>query len=162
MIKSIFFSLLLVCSMAGIILAQQNKPAFITEIERTFREKESEWKIERNNVQSEMGFFKQETVFRSGKVQAAVSITVWQREENAKDVFEATSKAFDNTRGAGAIKKSLPNLGDENYIWTNRRSNAWPTIQFRKGKVYVTVFAPSVIIAKRFAQHVVEQIPPAN
>ena len=158
MVKTICFSLLLIFSLTGNILAQE-KPAFIAEIERVFQEKEPGWKVERRNVHSESSFFTQETVFKSGRFQAAVSITIWSREKDARDVFEATATAFDNTNGAHKTKNSLPNLGDENYMWVNRQSNAWPYIQFRKGRVNVTVFAPSIAIAKRFAQHVVKQIP---
>ncbi len=155
--KYISILLLLICYSTGNILAQ-DKPTFIVEIERVFQEKEPRWKIERKNVQNESSFFKEEIVFRSGKVQAAVSIGSWQREKDAHDVFEGEAIAFNNTMGARRIKKRLPNLGDENYIWTNRGSEAWPMIKFRKGKVYVTVFAPNVAVAKRFAQYIAKQI----
>jgi hypothetical protein len=84
---------------------------------------------------------------------------VWKREKDAAEVFAAQSLAFDNTGGRRMVKNSLPKLGDENYIWTHRGSTAWPMIKFRKGKVFVTVFAPSVPVAKRFAQHVLGQMP---
>ena len=51
-------------------------------------------------------------------------------------------------------------MGDENYIWLNRGSNAWPTIRFRRGRVEVSVYAPSVVAAKRFAGYVLEKLPP--
>jgi hypothetical protein len=59
----------------------------------------------------------------------------------------------------GMVKNTLPNLGDENHIWTHPDSEVWPVIRFRKGKVNIEIFAPSVTIAKRFAQHVLEQLP---
>jgi hypothetical protein len=56
------------------------------------------------------------------------------------------------------MKRSLPKVGDENYMWTNPHSTVWPTIKFRKGRILVTVFAPTVAIAKRFAYHVLKEI----
>jgi len=56
------------------------------------------------------------------------------------------------------VKTTLAGLGDENYMWTNRSNDSWPTIYFRKGSVVVMVFAPSVAVAKRFAQYALEQI----
>ncbi len=156
--KYISILLLLIIYSTGNVMAH-DKPSFIVEIERVFQEKESRWKIERKNVQNESSFFKEDIVFRLGKVQAAVSIGSWQKEKDAHDVFEGEAIAFNNTAGARMIKKRLPNLGDENYIWVNRGSEAWPMIKFRKGRVHVTVFAPNVAIAKRFAQYIAEQIP---
>ncbi len=155
-IKSICFSLLLIFTQAGSV---QDKPAFIAEIEQVFQEKAPGWKVESKIDQNGSAFFKQETVYKSGKAQAVVSITVWQREKDASDVFEASAIAFDNIAGVHKVKKSLPDLGDENYIWVNRGNNAWPTIHFRKGSVYVTLFAPSIAVAKRFARYVAERIP---
>lgn len=87
MLKPICFSLLLICFSTGNATAQE-KPEFIAQIERIFREKEPGWKVEDKHVQNETGFFKQEMVFRSGKAQAVVSITLWRREKDAHDVFE--------------------------------------------------------------------------
>lgn len=112
-VKSICFSLLLIFCSTGSIPAQE-KPRFIAEIERVFQEKEPQWKVESRNVQSGLNSFHQETVFRSGRFQAAVAISLWSREKDARDVFEGTVIAFDNT--VRRTKKSLPNLGDENYM----------------------------------------------
>lgn len=102
--------------------------------------------------------FHQSIVFRSGKNQAAVDVSIWRREKDAQDVFAGESIAFSNTMGKRMVKSKLANLGDESHIWTNRGSTAWPTINFRKGNVNVTVFAPSVVVAKRFARHIFEQL----
>jgi hypothetical protein len=158
-LKSSIPLLLILCS--SITCFGQEKPKLLLDIERVFREKEARWKVERINYQKEFDPNKEDIVFRSGKVQAAVSIKIWEKIKDAQDVFEATSIAFSNTH-AKMIKSRLPGLGDEGYIWKSRGSDAWPTIYFRKGNVNVTVFAPSVAVAKRFAQHIAEQIPPSN
>jgi hypothetical protein len=61
-------------------------------------------------------------------------------------------------RGKRMVKASVPKLGDESYLWTNPGSTAWPLLTFRKGRVNVTVFAPSVKVARRFARHVLDQM----
>ncbi len=138
----------------------QEKPKLIVDVERIFQEKEPQWKVENVNVHvNNYDPFTQEMTFRSGRFQAAISVSIWRREIDAHDVFAGTSIAFSQSGGAKKIKRRLPNLGDENYIWTNPRSTAWPTIYFRQGNVKVSVFAPSVAVAKRFARHIAGQIP---
>jgi hypothetical protein len=158
--RKVLVSLFLVLFAASHAIAQ-GKPQVIVQVERVFQEKEPLWKVERVNVQNLQDPFSESLVFRSGKLRALVTLNVWKRAQDAHDVFEANSIAYDNIVGGKRMKSRLPNLEDENYIWTNRGSDAWPNLLFRKGHVFVTVGAPSVTTARRFAQHVVEQIPAA-
>jgi hypothetical protein len=136
-------------------LLAQEKRELISRIERVFQEKEPTWKVDSSFPDE------QSIVFRSEEGQAAVEISIWKKEKDAKQEFTAHSLSLDNTWGKsmGTVKNTLPNLGDENHIWTLPDSQAWPMIRFRKGKVNIQIFAPSVTIAKRFAQHVLEQLP---
>lgn len=136
----------------------QEKPKLFSKIEQVFQKKEPAWKVERIYPSNTSDPITQSIVFRSRVGQASVDISIWRREKDAQDVFTADSLAFDNIRGKKVVKRSLPKLGDENHIWMNPGSTAWPTIKFRKGNMNVTVFAPSVAIAKRFAQYVFEQV----
>jgi hypothetical protein len=150
--RRVFLSLLIACWSFSVLA--QEKPKLFSNIERVFHEKEPSWKVERiypNNTSEDI-------VFRSGKNQASVQIAIWKTEKEAEDVFAGESLAFDNTAGKKQVKTLLPKLGDENHIWTNRGSTAWPTIKFRKKNVNVTVFAPSLVVGKRFAQYVLQQI----
>jgi hypothetical protein len=140
----------------------QHRPQFIGEVEKLFQEYEPKWKVEQTYVNRGTGFFKEDIVFRNNKVQAAVSIGVWEKIENAREVFKDESVAFDNISGKKTSKSRLPGLGEDSYIWTHSGSSAWPTIRFRKGNVIVEVFAPSVVIAKRFAQYVAGRIQPSD
>lgn len=149
----IFLSLALIVCCSFNALAQE-KPKLFSNIERVFREREPAWKVERIYP----GNTTEGIVFRSGKNQATVEIAIWKSEHDAQDVFAGESLAFDNAGGKKKVKNILPMLGDENHMWTNRGSTAWPVIMFRKKNVNVTVFAPSVTIGKRFAQYVLEQI----
>ena len=155
-LKAIIFILLIICGSNS--LAAQEGSELFSKIERVFRVKEPAWKVERVYPATASDPIRRSIVFRSGKSQASVDVSVWSREKDARDVFTAESLAFDNASGKRMVKGKLPALGDENFIWTNRGSAAWPTIRFRKGNINVMVFAPSVAVAKRFARHVFEQM----
>ena len=148
---------LLIFCLSNSIYAQE-KPELFSKIERVFQEQEPAWKVERIYPSNTSDPITQSIVFRSRKGQASIEVSIWRREKDAQDVFAAESLAFNNTMGKRKVMSELPKLGDENHIWTDRGSAAWPTIKFRKGNINVTVFAPSVEIAKRFAQHIFEQM----
>ena len=127
-------------------------------VERTFREKEPKWKIESAGVSGEPNVPTQNIVFRSGRNQASVQLTVWHKAEVARDAFAGGAIATSNIRGKGGVRRRLPDLGDEAYIWTTRGSGAWPLLKFRVGNALVLVFAPTTATAIRFARHVEGQI----
>jgi hypothetical protein len=136
----------------------QEKPELFSRIERVFHEKESAWKVERIYPANTSDPIKQSIVLRSRKGQASVDISIWRRAQDAQDVFGGQSVAFDNTAGKKKVKRILSLVGDENYIWTNRGSSAWPMMMFRKGNIVVSIFAPTVAIAKQFAQYVLKEM----
>jgi hypothetical protein len=138
--------------------APQEVDNLFSKVDHVFQQKEPAWKIERVYPTSTSDPVTHGVVYRSKMGQAAIDVSVWRREQDARDVFSGLVIAFDNTAGNQKLKRSLPNVGDENYMWTNPRNTAWPTIKFRKGRILVTVFAPNVTIAKRFADHVLKQI----
>jgi hypothetical protein len=140
------------------ILQAQEKPDLFSKIERTFKQEEPAWKVESTLPSNTWDPRTQSIVFHRGKIQASIEISIWRREIDAKDVFAATSLSFDNTAGKKMAKRILPKVGDENHIWTSRGSTPWTTIKFRNGNINVEVFAPSVMIAKRFARHILEQM----
>lgn len=136
----------------------QEKPDLFSRIERVFQEKEPAWKVERILSGQQSDPIKQSIALRSRKGQASVDISIWNRTQDARDVFGGQSLAFDNTAGRKKVKRSLPLVGDENYVWTNRGSSAWPMMMFRKGNIVVSIFAPTVAIAKKFAQYVLKEM----
>jgi hypothetical protein len=149
--------LLLVGCCISVSVGAQEKPPLFEEVERAFREKEPRWKIERLDVKGEIDPLVQNIVFRAGRQQALVRIVIWKNVKDARDTFLATLIAKGNMNRR-TKRHRLPGFGDESYIWTHSGSDAWPTIDFRRGGVNVTVFAPSTAIAKRFARHILGQI----
>ncbi|HEY0083978.1 MAG TPA: hypothetical protein VGB61_14460 [Pyrinomonadaceae bacterium] len=148
---------LLLLAAFGNSFAQQSQPQLFTDIERVLREKEPRWKTERVSVGTETDPLRLDIVLRAGQQQAAIAINLWTTEKDAHDVFAAHAAAMSNTR-KGSRRSRLPNLGVENYIWTNPGGAAWPIIHFRQSRAHVTVFAPSITVAERFARHVLSQV----
>lgn len=139
-----------VCCPAG----SAQKSELLSRVQEVFKQREPIWKIEQvidNQLQ-------QSITLRNGKRQAAVQVMTSNSPGQAHETFDGLVVAFDNTRGKGVAKSRLENLGDENYLWANRQTGAWSTIRFRQDTVIVSVFAPSVVIAKRFAREILEQL----
>jgi hypothetical protein len=155
--KTAVFFLLILC-FANASPAQERTELF-SKIDKVFKEKEPKWEVERVNKGDTTDPVRQSITFRSDEGQANVDVSIWEKEKDARDVFAAAALSYDNRMGKRMVRAAVPKLGDESYIWTHPGSTAWPMLTFRKGKVNVTVFAPSVAVAKRFAQHVLEQMP---
>jgi hypothetical protein len=137
----------------------QGGPGLFAKIDKVFKEKEPAWEVERVNKGDAADPVRRSVTFRSEAGRANVDVSIWAKEKDAREVFAADALAIGNTRGKRMVKAAVPKLGDESNLWTNPGSTAWPLLTFRKGRVNVTVFAPSVDVAKRFAQHVLEQLP---
>jgi hypothetical protein len=134
----------------------QEKPAWITSFENTLKKKEAAWKIKNKIEYPETGSYS--FTLKSGNATALIQISAFPVITNPEETFTGQVTIFDNTTGKNMRKNKLPNLGSEGYIWTGSR-NSYTSIKFRKDKVFVNVFAPTEKTARRFAQHVFEQIP---
>ncbi|HEX3143723.1 MAG TPA: hypothetical protein VHQ64_07110 [Pyrinomonadaceae bacterium] len=146
---------LLFFALGGRAVFAQRKLELFSKVEAAFKQREPAWKVEKINQQLP---YHESITFRNGNRQASVDLANWGSPEHAHETFGGLVIAFDNVQGKHGVKTTLTNLGDENHMWTNLGNYTWPTIYMRKGSVVVMVFAPSVPIAKRFAQHVLEQI----
>jgi hypothetical protein len=157
-VKRIFGGLILFLLLFPSSTIAQEKPELFSRIERAFHQKEPAWKVARILSGQQSDPIKQSIVFRSQKRQASVDINIWKRTQDAQDVFGGQSLAFHNSFGKKKVKRSLPLVGDENHVWTNPGSSARPMMMFRKGNIIVSIFAPTLTIAKRFAQYVLNEI----
>jgi hypothetical protein len=146
---------LLLFALGGQAVFAQQKLELFSKVEAVFKQSEPAWKIENINQQVP---YQESITFRNDNRQASVEIAKWDSPQHAHETFGGLVIAFDNVQGKHAVKTTLANLGDENYMWANLGNHTWPTIYMRKGSVVVMVFAPSISVARRFAQHVLEQI----
>jgi len=158
--RTFIVTILTLASLPHTLTAQEPAELF-AGVERAFREKEPGWKVE-SKLPSESSDPRGGSItFRSGEGQANVDVRVWRQEKDAREVFEAEGRAFANMRGKRMVKGAVPGLGDESQLWTHPGSEAWPMLRFRKGRVNVQVFAPTVTVARRFARRVLAQIESA-
>lgn len=137
--------------------AAQKRDVF-SNIEKVFRTKEPTWRLEKVLPGQSQNPVSESIMLRQGTKQASIDVWIWLTVQDAHEMFTGQVIAMDNTRGTKTNKRNLTNLGDENYMWTNPHSEAWPTINFRQGNVFVSVFAPTVPVAERFAHYVLEQV----
>lgn len=148
------FALVLLCSVNGF---AQDKPSWITSVENTIKQKETDWKIERKieRIRDDNYSF----TLKSGNYTALIQITAYRIITNPEETFNGLVISFDNTMGKNQKKSKLENFGNEGFIWNNLNQDSWTTIKFRKKNIFVNVFAPSEKTARRFAQYVLEQMP---
>jgi len=146
---------LLLVALGGQAVFAQQKLELFRKVEAVFKQREPAWKVEQIN---QLVSYQESITFRNGDRQARVEVMKWDSTPHAHETFDGLVIAFDNVHGKHAVKTTLANFGDENYMWSNLGKYSWPTIYMRRGIVVVMVFAPSIPVAKRFAQHVLEQI----
>lgn len=150
--------LILVLFCLSINVFTQKKPDWIVSFENTIKQKEKLWKIESQIDNSgEEGSYNYSFTLRSGKNQSSIRIGRLPV-PNLEETFGGLVIAFDNTMGKKAKKSKLENFGDEGFSW-NINQEGWTTIMFRKGEIFVDIFAPSKKTARRFADYVNEQMP---
>lgn len=138
----------------------QDKPTWITELEKTIAQKEPVWKIGQKN-ERELGGGSYEYTYnlKSGGGSSLIQISRLYKLPNAAETFAGQVLIFDNTMGKNQTKTKLEGYGDEGFMWSAARKAAWANIQFRKDDVFVRIFAPSAKTAKRFADYVKALLP---
>src|SRR6185503_16028565 len=77
---------------------QENEQLF-SRVDQVFQRREPTWKVESVTPVSTWDPITHEVVYRSKLGQAAVSISIWRREQDARDVFGGETIALDNTAG---------------------------------------------------------------
>ncbi len=98
--------------------------------------------------------------WRSGKQSVGVLILVHASLESAIRTYKGLRFEFDaHGLKMDILQATVPNLGDENYLWKDENSKEITGIDFRKGKVFAHVSTRSLEIAKRFALDVADEIP---
>jgi len=142
-------------ALGGQAVFAQQKLELFSKVEAAFKQREPGWKVEKIN---QLAPYHESITFRKGNRQASVEVLKWDSPTHAHETFDGLVIAFDNVHEKHAVKTMLANFGDENYMWTSLGNYNWPTIYMREGSVVVMLFAPSIPVAKRFAQHVLEQI----
>ena len=131
-------------------ISAQSPADLFAKIEAGIKQQQPTWKIDRviRNAADES------IVLRRGKQQAAIGVLDRRQLQDARQIFAGQVIVFDNIRGKSVTKRSLPNFADENFMWTNAGREDGPTIYFRKGNFFVSVYAPTVSTVKDLAQSI--------
>lgn len=136
----------------------QESASLFTRLEGSIEKKELAWKLVRKQVRKNSNSVFYE--WRSGKQSVGVLILVHASLEGAIRTYKGLRFDFE-AHGLKMVilQATVPNLGDENYLWEDDNSKEITGIDFRKGKVFVHVSTRSMETAKRFALNIADEIP---
>jgi len=152
--KTVCFIWLLIISGSAPVAAQDR----VSVLDRTLnsvQQKRPNWKFVSRRVSKngKYGAYR----FESGK--SFVNVLVFVHDSAAE--AHRTYHAFD-LEAFGLKRKVLEgvlDLGDENYAWEDSNDRRTTGIDFRKGKVFVHITAPTRETAKQFAFLIAEDLP---
>ena len=157
-IIKILLSIILMC-LAFTSFGAQDSQTLFGQIERVSQEREPKWKISRKLILRNSKHIS--IRWKSGKSYVQMLIERLDSPKEAADMFEGFNseimEAYRTAESSQYSKTELPNLGDKNYLWSHRKAGA--SILLRKGNAFVMLIAPSIDVAKRFAQLVADQLP---
>ena len=80
-----------------------SKPELFVKVERMFQEREPAWKLERITPGPSSDPIIESIVYRSRKGQAAISVSIWRREQDAIESFAGLAIALDNSRSKSSV-----------------------------------------------------------
>lgn len=136
----------------------QVKTQWLVNLENTIKQKEPLWKIQEESQDSGNSSLVYSLILKSDENSLAIKIAKFNDSATAKkqltDLISFTKKV--SNKQATEIK--LKDTGDEGYTWKSKSDN-WAKIMLRKKNFLIDIVASSEISGKRFAKHVLEQIP---
>ena len=143
----------------------------LVEIEQLFREHAPEWEL-RNAMYSDSSKIYCE--WQSGEDKVKIQVVVMASSEAAAAHFQMfdwhipltqadmleMAQTADKFQLPQPIKPDakLPNVGDENHVWSRSNEEGESLIKLRKGNMIMQVDGSSLHVAERFAKLVAEHI----
>ena len=132
----------------------QDRPSLISKIESAVNDEVPQYKLVRKRL-SEKGNLKAKNSYHQwGTPTDGVGLFVF--ELDSEEEAAQKMKISMNNLSVGPDRK-LNGLGDEAYLWS--AANGYGSIQFRKGKVYVSLSATTAAMAERLAKRIAARIP---
>jgi hypothetical protein len=155
--SAVLFSLLMFLISFSPTSRAQDSTSLFTRVEASIGKKEQAWKLVRKQVRKNSNSVFYE--WRSGKQSVGVLIFVHASLAGAIRTYNGLRFDFE-AHGLKMVilQTTLPNLGDENYLWEDDNNREVTGIDFRKGKVFVHVSTRSMEIANRFALNIANEI----
>lgn len=151
------FSLGALLSLATATRAQTSADVF-SHIAQAIKENEPAWKLIRKRTykNSDSVLFE----WKSKKRTVGALIRFHASSAEAIRTYQGINLDFE-AHGLTMLKSrdSVPNLGDQSYVWEDSSNRNKRGVDFRKGKAFVHVSAQSIEIAQRFAAYIAAEIP---
>jgi hypothetical protein len=144
--------------------AAQNKPTWMNAIEKSIKQKETNWKIGNISEKADEGGYQYYCVVNANGSQAVFEINWLKDVPNLSETFEGHVTIFDNLSGKNTKKAKIKDFGDEGYIWFSANESNWSKLYFRKKDIFVKIHFLSIrtdaeITGRKIAQHILEQLP---
>lgn len=156
--STVLFSLLMFLLSISTASRAQDSAILFTRLEASIDKKEPSWKLARKQVRKSSNSVFYE--WRSGKQSVGILILVHPSLESAIRTYKGLRYDFEaHGLKMAILPTTVPNLGDENYLWEDENNKEITGIDFRKGKVFVHVSTRSMEIAKRFALNIADEVP---
>lgn len=149
--------LLIVLLFSGSIIAQDGR-LLLSKIEFSVREKAPDWKIEHKSA-NKRGVM---ALWKYGESAVRIIIQIADSHKQAHDWFQIGDSTDAKVIGPKGKKTKLKGFGSEAYIVTEFMKKDWVGLFFRRGKVYVQVYAPTEETVKIFAQVAADQMAQSN
>ena len=135
----------------------QGDSTLLARIESSILKEEPRWKLVRKTstrTEQYFGFY-----WKSGKSSVYVLVAFYGSPKEASNGLKNLPDFLeDGGLRMVVLPSTIPNLGDENFVWEDCCDKRFTGVDFRKGKVVVHVNAPSIEIAQRFASHVAKTL----
>jgi len=155
---TVLLSLLMFLLFVSTRSSAQDSASLFARLEGYIEKKELGWKLVRKQVRKHSNSVLYE--WRSGKESVGVLIFVHPSLESAIKTYKGLRFDFEaHGLKMDILPVTVPNLGDENYLWEDENNREITGIDFRKGKVFVHVSTRSMETAKRFALNIADEIP---
>lgn len=153
--KSICFTLLFIISGLAPVPAQ-DRVSLLDRIERSVQQKRPGWKLVSRRVSKNRKYGAYRWELRKSFVN--VLVFVQDSAADAKHTYHNFDlEAFGLKRKV--LEGTVRDLGDENYLWEDSNDRNTKGIDFRKGKVFVHLTAPTIETAQQFALLIAEDLP---
>lgn len=151
----LFLALSVALYLSTSILAQGESAVF-RQIEGVMKEKAPTWKLVHRLISKNGKYVSYQ--WKSGKASLGVLIFVHDSQEQANKTYHNFDlEAFGLKRKV--LYGTVLDLGDENYAWVDSNDSRTTGIDFRKGKVFLHITAPTIESAKQFAFLIADVLP---
>jgi len=137
----------------SVTLTGQDPLSLIEKLEKITKEREPDWTLDRKLPTDQIVVLR----WSSGENRIFMSIFLTASSDRAKEALDRTVASMNEQ--TGAKPKTIPDLGEENFMWPGDSAGSSARSAFRQGKIQVLLFAPTEDIAKRFGVYVLDTLP---